>query len=139
VLNYCKYQDGGNGNGTEMEQKGNARETHGKRTGDTDKKEKKDNKDKKKTVYPENFEKLWAIHRKGGKKEALKAYEKAKKDDLPDLDTLIKILKSHKAYWEKSGFEYHLSTWLNGGHWESDIEDSNTPQWKKELEAIPDL
>ena len=67
------------------------------------------------------FEQFWKLYpRKTGKKDALKAFEKAK--DKPPLPELIAALQraSRSEQWTKDNGQYipNPATWLNQGRWE---------------------
>jgi hypothetical protein len=71
------------------------------------------------------FEQFWqAYPRKvGGKKSALKAWEKAR--DKPPLADLLAVLENAKQaeQWKRDGGQYipYPATWLNRGMWADDV------------------
>jgi hypothetical protein len=70
--------------------------------------------------YTANFEMVWGLHRKGGKRSAFKAWLKAVPKPGFDLDDVVLKLNN---YVHETDHEYqaHLSSWLNGEHWEENI------------------
>ena len=85
------------------------------------------NEQKKNTQYPDDFERFWSAYPvKKKKKEALKAWKKAKQD-LPPIDDLVEIVEKNKRLnkqWLKDGGQFipHPATWLNAGQWLDELE-----------------
>lgn len=75
---------------------------------------------KPKDLRGEEFKEFWlAYPRKAGKKEALRAWEKAK--DLPSLEVILAALEQQRQseQWTKDGGKFipYPETWLNKGRW----------------------
>jgi hypothetical protein len=73
--------------------------------------------------YTDDFEQLWAVHRKGGKLEAFKAFNKFR----PKGEELQRWIDSLEAWkqsqgWNKDGGQYalNLSSWINQGYFDSE-------------------
>lgn len=82
------------------------------------------NKTKVKEIYSVDFLSFWKNYpNKTGKKEAWKAWEKAR--DKPSLDNIIAALISQKCSekWTKDGGQYipNPATWLNRGSWDDQL------------------
>lgn len=72
-------------------------------------------------LYTPGFERLWAIHRQGGKKPAARAYHKAIK--VIKQGELEELVEHYRDRVLRDGFDgCHLSTWLNGEYWEAERE-----------------
>ena len=74
----------------------------------------------KRTTYPDDFEAFWSAYpSKVGKKVALKAWKAARKDGMPDLDTVVAAVErqSGRRRWSE-GIIPNPSTWLNQGRWD---------------------
>jgi hypothetical protein len=79
--------------------------------------------------YSPEFERLWSLHRRGGKPAAFKAYLKAVPDKISHEDAEEHLL----AYLDsrRDGFRgAHLSTWLNQEYWEQDLEDDEPEAYR---------
>jgi hypothetical protein len=77
------------------------------------------------SIYPPEFERLWAVYpKKQGKKAAYKAFVK-KKIVAEDVDMLIPIVVSHTKLWNKEDRDMKyipsLGPWINGDRWEDEI------------------
>jgi hypothetical protein len=88
---------------------------------------KKENPARKKTIYPDDFLAFWKSYPiKVGKGAALKAWEKAKKDGMPNLEAVLKAVHEQKQSqaWLKDNGQFipHPSTWLNQGRWDDEVE-----------------
>lgn len=70
--------------------------------------------------YTDDFEKLWRIHSRGGKRTAFKAYLKAaRKITHAELET---FLRGYVGQLNNGFRGAHLSTWLNGEQWHETLE-----------------
>lgn len=70
------------------------------------------------------FDEFWKRYpRKEGKKDAIKAFEKALKST--DADTILAGLSEAIAYWKREGTDKRFiplpATWLNGCRWEDEL------------------
>jgi hypothetical protein len=87
----------------------------------------------KKQEIEKQFNELWIAYKlKIGRASALKAFEKAIKHT--DLQTLIESAKNYDLHLESTkseNFKKHLSTWLNGKHWEDEYTTSETKQHRQ--------
>lgn len=82
---------------------------------------------KSKKPYTKDFLDFWSAYpRKVGKGTAFKAWQRAKKNGLPELNILLAAVKKQKKSraWTKDGGEYipHPATWINGSRWEDSVE-----------------
>ena len=79
--------------------------------------------------YSDDFELVWNLHPRGGKRTAFKAFLNAVPKKIA-LDELVKKLNEY--VWDlKDGFRgAHLSTWLNGEHWESNLGGTGTSGYR---------
>jgi len=92
----------------------------------------------KTTTYPKEFLLFWDKYpKKKAKKEAFKAYQRAK--DKPPIAELLKIIEQHieTEQWKKEGGEYipYPATFLNKGMWEDEIKtkkETDKTLWRKE-------
>lgn len=77
---------------------------------------------KKKPAYPSEFLSFWEIYpRKENKRGALRAWQAAKKRDLPAIEELEQIIKKQlKSEQWRNGYIPHAATWLNGNRWEDE-------------------
>lgn len=76
------------------------------------------------------FEQFWkAYPRKTAQAQALKAWQKIKKD-LPPIDELVAIIERQKAWSTFANSKYipHPATWLNGGRWLDEEPPQLLPQ-----------
>lgn len=85
-------------------------------------------------IYSADFEKFWEAYpkaRRKGKKAAYKAWQKAEKDGLPDIDTVLKAIESQKKdrQWQDSQFIPLPTTWINQGRWDDEIENQEDDEW----------
>lgn len=93
----------------------------------------KERKERNSTQYPDDFERFWSAYPvKKKKKEALKAWNKAKQD-LPPIDELVEIIEKNKRLnkqWLKDGGQFipHPATWLNAGQWLDELEADSSSQ-----------
>jgi len=87
-------------------------------------------KKRKRRAYSAEFERLWAIHPKGGKINALKAMEKLEPDQR-ELDRWReKLIASKKSIqWTKDGgiFAPDMRRWINGGYFDGEIPTDIPP------------
>jgi len=76
--------------------------------------------------YPALFERLWAVHPKGGKDAAYKAMNKFDIDSL-EIDGWTKKLEAYKAteQWQR-GVSPNLSTWINQGYFDGELPEEKT-------------
>lgn len=91
--------------------------------------QKEEEKEKKELCVLSDFESFWKSYpKKVGKKEALKAWEKAK--DKPIISDLIHAIDNakHSPQWTKENGQFipNPSTWLNQGRW-ADEPPQNKP------------
>ena len=75
-------------------------------------------------LYRSSFDRFWkAYPNKKGKKDAAKAFAKAK--DLPPIDELVAEveLQARSEEWRKDGGQFipHPATWLNRGGWMDEV------------------
>ena len=108
VLNFNDYQDPE----TYRLQPGTELGTQSERSRNNRKKEKKGN-----TTYPSDFERMWAIHRRGPKAEALREWRKA----VPDLispEDLERHLKDYVRTFREDFTGQHLFRWIRDQRWE---------------------
>jgi hypothetical protein len=87
---------------------------------------KEKSKKKKPGSFPEGFLDFWmAYPKKKGKRAAFNAWERAKKNGLPDSEQLLLIIEKHVASsdWGKDNGKFipNPSTWLNQGRWDDEI------------------
>jgi hypothetical protein len=94
----------------------------------TQRKEKEKGKEieKEKESKP-NFDLFWAAYpKKVGKKDAKRAWERAK--DKPSIDEIVRIVQQHSIseQWKKDGGQYvpNPATWINRGGWEDEVIQS---------------
>jgi hypothetical protein len=87
----------------------------------------------KKQEIENQFNELWIAYKlKIGRANALKAFEKAIKHT--DLQTLIESAKNYDLHLESTKsekFKKHLSTWLNGKHWEDEYAPSEIKPYRQ--------
>ena len=79
--------------------------------------------DEKRIVFPDDFLSFWSVYpNKAGKRGALNAWKKAKKNGLPSIEKIIQAVELQKQSdkW-KQGFVLNPTTWLNQGHWDDEI------------------
>lgn len=83
------------------------------------------------------FDKFWSAYpKKKGKKEALRAWQRAR--DKPNIDKILASIGrqclSHD--WTKSGGQYipHPATWINQGRWDDEVD----AEPKSEMDAYMD-
>lgn len=79
--------------------------------------------------YSAEFERVWSWHPRGGKRTAFKAFLKAcpKKITIDELEKKLGMYVQSLA----DGFRgAHLSTWLNGEHWESNLGGTGKSGYK---------
>lgn len=71
------------------------------------------------------FEELWALHRRGSKKDARRRFHKALKSvDLETLRTAYHRYRSWVAAQGQRDFDgAHFATWLNQERWDEDVRD----------------
>ena len=93
---------------------------------------------KKKQIYTQSFLSFWNKYpKKSGKKDAFKAYQKAK--DKPPISELLKIIDRHiqSDQWQKEDGEFipFPATWLNKGRWDDELNTkTNKPHnWRENL------
>lgn len=94
----------------------------------------------KNNIYTDSFLKFWNVYpKKVGKKNAFKAFQKAK--EKPPIGELVKIIESHKKsdQWKRDNGQYipNPATWLNQGRWEDELPEDE--QQKKRQERIARL
>jgi len=119
IVNWETYQQ----SDQQSDQQNDQRVTSGRPASD----HKQEGKKGKKEEYPSDFERFWSAYPvKKKKKEALKAWNKAKQD-LPPIDDLVEIVEKNKRLnkqWLKDGGQFipHPATWLNAGQWLDELE-----------------
>ena len=89
------------------------------------------------------FEHFWSVYpQKTGKKYARQCFEKARKSDLPKIETLVAIVTKQvmSGHFIRNGKECtpNPSTWLNQGRWDDEVVDSRAshraPSQKKQVD-----
>jgi hypothetical protein len=88
-------------------------------------------KEKQPVCVDPDFDRFWETYpKKAGKLSARKAWDRAKKNGLPDIETLIETVSFWKTRekWTKDNGQYipHPATWLNAGRWDDD--QTNEPE-----------
>ena len=70
--------------------------------------------------YTPEFERLWSLHRRGGKRPAFRAFLRV----IPRKITQAEVETFLESYLDRTDDQYtaHLSTWLNGEYWEQERE-----------------
>jgi hypothetical protein len=91
---------------------------------------------KKKNAYPDDFLQFWdAYPKKIGKKIALIAWQKAKRDGLPNIDIVIQSLQKQKMsqQWinDRGKWIPNPKKWIDEGRWDDEI-DLRTPTMASE-------
>jgi hypothetical protein len=77
-----------------------------------------------------NFNIFWNEYpKKQGKAKAQHAFKKMIKK-MPDIETLIDILKTHKIEWKDYQFIPLPATWLNGERWNDEIKTTAIKETK---------
>lgn len=70
--------------------------------------------------YTEDFEEVWGLHRRGGKRAAFKAYLKAVPDKVSHVDLALSLMQYVDSL--RDGFQgANLSTFINQEYWEQDF------------------
>ncbi len=86
------------------------------------------------TEVETSFDKFWKVYpKKVGKKEAKKAFDRAKK--TVDADTMMQAVLAQKesSQWTRDNGRYipNPATWLNQGRWDDEIQtEPKTPKLK---------
>lgn len=80
------------------------------------------------TKTNDDFELFWKSYpKKIGKKDALKAFQKARKSGLPEIEVVVaSIEKQRKSdQWRRDNGQYipNPSTWLNQGRWDDELRE----------------
>ena len=91
-----------------------------------------------------DFEKFWKTYpKKVGRKAALKAWKRAKKDGLPDIVRLVMVVEKQKrsAQWRQNNGQYipNPETWLNQGRWDDEVNTqmgAKKTQHERNLEIL---
>jgi hypothetical protein len=80
-----------------------------------------------------DFELFWRLYpKKTGKKAAIKAFHKARKAGLPEIDTLVAIIErqASSGQWKRDNGQYipNPTTWLNQGRWDDEVTGPQQPR-----------
>lgn len=107
--------------------------------------------------YPAEFERLWKIHPKGGKINALKAMQKLEPSQQEIdrwVDMLVALRKTEQWTKDNGKWAKDLSSWINGGYFDEEPPKEEDPQeqidretterremheqWKEEAVPMPE-
>jgi hypothetical protein len=88
-----------------------------------------------------DFELFWKSYpKKTGKKAAIKAFKKARKSGLPEIDTLVAIIERQSAsgQWKRDNGQYipNPTTWLNQGRWDDELTEPRVSSRKQPREDM---
>ena len=89
-----------------------------------------------KNKIEEEFDLFWeAYPKKVGKKNAFKAFQKARKTDLPEIGVLVPIIEKQKltTQWRRDNGQFipNPSTWLNQGRWDDEQQSVDSKPLSK--------
>lgn len=92
----------------------------------TSSKSKSDPETSSKSNIDVEFEQFWSVYpQKTGKKYARQCFEKARKSDLPKIETLVAIVTKQvmSGHFMRNGKDCtpNPSTWLNQGRWDDEV------------------
>ena len=93
---------------------------------------------KRKNEYPDDFEEFWKVYpKKADKAKALKAWEKAKKIEDPELIIARAVVYSESQI-VANGYAKNASGWLNDKRWQDDDAawNQSTSNGKTEPEVV---
>jgi hypothetical protein len=134
VVNYDKYQDSGTTNGHQTDIK-RYRNNNDNKDNKEDTPQKREKMSPKKE-YSEEFLLFWqAYPKKVGKKDAGRAWKKAKigNGDMSVILTAIEAQKKTKQ-WQDLQYVPAPATWINGARWEDKVEEvKKLTDWEQPL------